>query len=563
MEYKPVHKKNSSWTPTTVQKKGKSPGKMGHFSIQTKPNQTSTPPQEIREYSRASADRLAANVMRGIQAKEQEEAEGSTVQRKSESPWAPTFEPPPPLPQSPASKLKGAFAPVSQNPIQRQCADCAKEEKEQAGEAGKDLEEIGIQTKLTIGAPGDAYEQEADRVASQVMSMSAPADSSASVQRQLDTNHPHHPHQIWQRAQSITPVVHRQIDPRVQMRQMIQRAAQIDGNQASGDLESRLNASQCDRKNSLIQPFSWSEVTETAGQIGNTITDAASSVGEQVERGVNYLTSRPERQRAERERPERERENPGDFCTPYSSRAEIYAAKTYLWTTLIPSATGMFGMDVAGLWQQYLSGASSGYRTFTKGSNIANAFAKCNVIRQRTENLMAIAINRTDRFKTIAANRWVDVPVNKVFTPAEINYGINFSNPYDIPGHIAGGVGSSSLGADTRTLKGYLSVYRETDYTGKTIGYQLKSKFEFEVKDTVDFCPGQPGSALEQSLTIPASRLEASGEAFDVPFEVQFAAPEIIRTIGLTSSGVSSDDNSDRRHRTDRQDVGRDSRRRR
>jgi hypothetical protein len=135
-------------------------------------------------------------------------------------------------------------APVSENPIQRQCADCAKEEKEQAPEAGKNLEEIGIQTKLTIGAPGDPYEQEADRVASQVISMSAPPDSSASVQRQLDTNHPHHPHQIWKRAQSITPVVQRQIDPRVQMRQMIQRAAQIDGNQASGDLESRLNASK-------------------------------------------------------------------------------------------------------------------------------------------------------------------------------------------------------------------------------------------------------------------------------------------------------------------------------
>jgi hypothetical protein len=74
--------------------------------------------------------------------------------------------------------------------------------------------------------------------------MSAPPDSSASVQRQLDTNHPHHPHQIWKRAQSITPVVHRQIDPPVQMRQMIQRAHQIDGNQVSGDLESRLNASK-------------------------------------------------------------------------------------------------------------------------------------------------------------------------------------------------------------------------------------------------------------------------------------------------------------------------------
>ncbi|MEQ9023386.1 MAG: DUF4157 domain-containing protein, partial [Pseudomonadales bacterium] len=129
-------------------------------------------------------------------------------------------------------------------PIQRQCTECAKEEKEQVGEEKKDLEEIGIQTKLTVGAPGDAYEQEADRVASQVMLMSAPPDSSASVQRQLDTNHPHHPKQIWQRAQSITPVVQRQIDPRVQMRQMIQRAHQIDGNQASGDKKSRLNASK-------------------------------------------------------------------------------------------------------------------------------------------------------------------------------------------------------------------------------------------------------------------------------------------------------------------------------
>ena|GEM_PF-3801876 len=250
--YKPPQKKNSSWTPSTVQKKGKSPSKLGHFSIQPKSNPSSTSSQEIGEYSRDSADRLTANVMRGIQAKKQEEAErltlseaeGSTLQPKFESPWAPTFEPPPPLPESPASKLKGAFAPVSKNPIQRQCADCAKEEKEQVGEEKKDLEEIGIQTKLTIGAPGDTYEQEADRVASQVMSMSAPPDSSASVQLQLDTNHPHHPKQIWQRAQSIKPVMQRQIDPRVQMRQMIQRAHQIDGNQASGNLENRLNASK-------------------------------------------------------------------------------------------------------------------------------------------------------------------------------------------------------------------------------------------------------------------------------------------------------------------------------
>ena len=35
----------------------------------------------------------------------------------------------------------------------------------------------GIQRKLTVNAPGDAYEQEADRVAEQVMRMPEPGDS--------------------------------------------------------------------------------------------------------------------------------------------------------------------------------------------------------------------------------------------------------------------------------------------------------------------------------------------------------------------------------------------------
>ncbi|MFP4412507.1 eCIS core domain-containing protein, partial [Coleofasciculus sp.] len=545
---------------------------------------------------------------------------------------------------SPQVRMASEVSP--ENQIQRQCADCASPQQEQSTTAGKDIEQISseagaIQTKLTVGAPGDPYEQEADRVAAQVVSMSAPPDNSAPVQRLAQENNPI---QRWSLAQSITPVVQRRLSEQVQTQGLVQRAFQAGGTEASEDLESRLNASkgggsplskevrafmeprfgsdfsgvrvhtgseavqmsrqlgaqaftherdiffgegkspgnneltahelthvvqqtggiqlkqivslESNPENSVIQRFSWSDVTETAGRIGNTITDVASSVGEQVEEGVNYLTGRPERERAERERPERERDNPGNFCTPYSSRAEIYAAKTYLWTTLIPSATGMFGADVAGLWRQYLSGPSSGYRTFAKGSNIANAFAQSNVIRQHTEILMDRAINRLDQFEALEANTWVDVPVENVFTTSEINFPINFNNPFDIPGHIAGGASGSDFGPDTRKLKGHLSVYRESDDTGNTIGYKLKAKFEFEVKDAVDFCPGGAGAGLEQVLTIPASRLEKSGEAFDVPFEVQFAAPEITRTIGSASSHVSSGDSSGR-HRNDRQDVTR------
>lgn len=639
--YKPVQKKSSSWTPASSQSKSKSLTKPGTFSVQPKRESKSSGQQEIPSYSTIAADALAANVMRSLDTPQQEQEQAKSVQRQLNLGAAFVADAVTPIAQSPTPSIQPKDA-----GIQRQCSECAKEQQEESAQEGKDFDETsvgasGIQTKLTVGAPGDKYEQEADQVAAQVMSMSVAPDSSPQVQRFGEEDNPV---QRWSLVQSITPVVQRQVDEQVQMRSLVQRAFQAGGNEASGDLESRLNASkgggsalapevrafmeprfgadfsavrvhtgseavqmnrelgaqafthgsdvyfgagkspgnneltahelthvvqqtggiqlkqivslESNPENSVIQRFSWSDVTETAGRIGNTITDVASSVGEQVEEGVNYLTGRPERERAERERPERERDNPGTFCTPYTSRAEIYAAKTYLWTTLIPSATGMFGADVAGLWQQYLSGRSSGYRTFAKGSNIANAFAQSNVIRQHTEILMDRAINRLDQFEALEANTWVDVPVENVFTSDEINFPINFNNPFDIPGHIAGGASGSDFGPDTRKLKGHLSVYRESDDTGNTIGYQLKAKFEFEVKDAVDFCPGGAGAGLEQVLTIPASRLEASGEAFDVPFEVQFAAPGITRTIGSASSHVSSGDSSDR-HRNDRQDVTR------
>ncbi len=99
-----------------------------------------------------------------------------------------------------------------ENPIQRQ----SEEEESQPEEE--------IQTKLTVGAVGDPYEQEADRVAAQVMSM---PDNAPQVQRlEEDEN----PVQMSSLVQSITPVV--------------QRAFQGGENQTSGDLESRLHGSK-------------------------------------------------------------------------------------------------------------------------------------------------------------------------------------------------------------------------------------------------------------------------------------------------------------------------------
>lgn len=59
--------------------------------------------------------------------------------------------------------------------LQRKCA-CG-------GGCPRCKDELGIQTKLKIGEPGDKYEQQADRIADEVMRMPDPA-----IQRQVEPN---------------------------------------------------------------------------------------------------------------------------------------------------------------------------------------------------------------------------------------------------------------------------------------------------------------------------------------------------------------------------------------
>jgi OOP family OmpA-OmpF porin len=45
----------------------------------------------------------------------------------------------------------------------------------------------------------------------------------------------------------------------------------------------------------------------------------------------------------------------------------------------------------------------------------------------------------------------------------------------------------------------------------------------YTIRDTVDLCPGNCGTTLEQQATVPMSRWEATGISGDVPFTVKFA----------------------------------------
>jgi hypothetical protein len=117
-----------------------------------------------------------------------------------------------------------------------------------------------IQLKVVVGQPGDKYEQEADSVAAQVMSMSVPAANSGLVQRQGEEEET----PLVQRsplADSITPLIQRQSaetevqrkcakceqeeqEEPVQTKSLLQRAAENGSNKSGSNIESQLSNSQ-------------------------------------------------------------------------------------------------------------------------------------------------------------------------------------------------------------------------------------------------------------------------------------------------------------------------------
>jgi predicted secreted Zn-dependent protease len=70
-------------------------------------------------------------------------------------------------------------------------------------------DQLPVQAKLTVGPPGDRYEQEADRVADQVMSTAAPTGGQA-VQREAN---PEEEVQTKPLSASITPLIQREAAP--------------------------------------------------------------------------------------------------------------------------------------------------------------------------------------------------------------------------------------------------------------------------------------------------------------------------------------------------------------
>ena len=216
-----------------------------------------------------------------------------------------------------------------------------------------------------------------------------------------------------------------------------------------------------------------------------------------------------------------------DFCKPIPDPSEAQLVHSLASDVFVPSLTVTFGSEVGELWRSYLSrrpGESLSPRVFSDpSSEIVQGFVGSETTAKRQDELVnEIKSRLSRRCPRLRPNSWTDVPLRSLLPRNILNYRINFNKPFEIPGNIAGGVGESAAGPDFRQVSGDVSFFRAVDATGHTTGVLMRTNFHFLVRDAVDFCPGDPGAGFEQHLTIPLSRLEASGLAHDVPFEVRY-----------------------------------------
>ncbi len=221
--------------------------------------------------------------------------------------------------------------------------------------------------------------------------------------------------------------------------------------------------------------------------------------------------------------------NDPNFCTPYPTAAEATAAESWLRSYFLPVMSVKFGTEVHDLWESFLSrapGASLARRVFaTPGNPIEESFATSRATAKDQDAVLDLVIARVSRFPggRLSPHTPTVSALTNYLSPSEMNdRPIDYSNPLSKAGNIAGGIGSSDAGPDFRKIAQANVEMLKVPLLGDSGYIDFKLIPHYEVYDAVDLCPGQCGSPAEQLFTIPLSRLEASGEAYDVPYVVKF-----------------------------------------
>lgn len=395
-----------------------------------------------------------------------------------------------------------------------ECADCAKKKS-------------GLQRKLTIGAGNDPLEQEADRIADQVMA--GPAHSPVRgapprIQRFTE-------HATEQTAFAPTSVDRvlassgRPLDP----------ALQQDMGQRFG-----YDFSQVRVHTGTTAEQSARDVHAHAYTVGHNIVFGPGQFELGTNQGQHLIAH--ELAHVVQQGPglamviQRDCSDP-DFCTPYATTAEADSAEWWIRHTYM-AAEGLatYGSEVEDLYERFLDrspGASLNPVVFASDSSyLVSSFRDSGDTKDDVDAVLNLVGSRLHLAPPppLRDNTPTMMSLSNFLSDSEMHdRPINFSNPFSVAGHIAGGIGSSDAGPDYRSIT-HANVELERVPVIGTTGYiRVSMSPRYEVFDAIDFCPGDCGSPAEQLVTVPMSRLEASGHAYDVPFKVSFRVPERVK----------------------------------
>lgn len=226
---------------------------------------------------------------------------------------------------------------------------------------------------------------------------------------------------------------------------------------------------------------------------------------------------------------------PGGFCSPYNSEklAEYYRSKQAWW--LLGGISAFVDSRVVPFWKDHLWGGSPPKNITTDfGKDFTNS-----PTTKKTTTFLSVELKKTLAAKPPAVATTSSLDITKLIPTAIAALGdptsancMNFSAPRDIPGNLAGGVGTNQTtcpaGAqpspfdDERHASGTVELTRTS-----ASEVQATPAITYLVKDTVDLCPGDCGAPAEQIATVPLSQFEATGISGDVPFTVEFPAPSV------------------------------------
>ena len=232
---------------------------------------------------------------------------------------------------------------------------------------------------------------------------------------------------------------------------------------------------------------------------------------------------------------------PSGFCAPLDSKAEAIGIRDAIRTTLLAGIAVKVSPRVVGLWDDYMgSGLSVGGDASVRdlSSAFGADFTKSKTTAKTSDFLtreLTKVLEASPPAVAPGASVTVDIPtlipaaVTAITTPDGPNE-MNFNIPSDIPGNLAGGIGadeaSCKVGAHPSPQNDDRLVTGTAKITGNADGsLTVEPDMTFEVHDTIDFCPGDCGTDLEQCATVIMSRLEATGVSGDIPFKVTFPAP--------------------------------------